>query len=180
MHLDYHDDDHHRHHHHHRHHNHHHHQVYDARKQCGLTGCQADALAFDRKLPFILHHVFDTLHDQDEDDDDDDGDDDGGDDDDEDDHDGDDRKLPFILPHMFDILHDYHDDDEDEQGKKLLLKLHHMFDTLYDYHEYVTITGKPTLSKYQQCSVFDTQAVQHRYQHNPSTTESSIRSDTKI
>ena len=104
----------------------------------GSTGCQADALAFDRKLPFILHHVFD-------------------------------------------ILHDYHDDDdEEEEDKKLLLKLHHMFDTLYDYHEYVTITGKPTLSKYQHCSVFDTQAVQHRYQHNPSTTESSIRSDTKI
>ena len=23
------------------------------------TGCRSDALAFDRKLPFILHHVFD-------------------------------------------------------------------------------------------------------------------------
>ena len=32
------------------------------RKHQGLTGWEADALAFDRKLPFILHHVFDTLH----------------------------------------------------------------------------------------------------------------------
>ena len=27
----------------------------------GSTGCQADALAFDRKLPFILRHVFDIF-----------------------------------------------------------------------------------------------------------------------